>query len=281
MAQQTSIYTIGQADPEVDGTAASAAVPQYRLATILVIWAAAALPMGILGWLVAPALGRGATQPGFVRLAVLTVGLVWQFVLVVYLLYRETGSLSWSSLSRRLWLNGPRSPQTGESRGRLWWWLIPIIVLTAAYEMLAGGLLQQVWVALFPFVAEPEGFSMSGAFASPEFRAGLVGNWGILALYVTNAVFNTVLGEELLFRGILLPRMAGVFGKWDWVANGLLFGLYHLHQPWGMLNSALQGIFLLALPSRRFRSVWFGVIPHSGQSILFAILILLVVLGLG
>ncbi|MBN1306015.1 MAG: hypothetical protein JXA13_16380 [Anaerolineales bacterium] len=35
-------------------------------------------------------------------------------------------------------------------------------------------------------------------------------------------ICNTVLGEELLFRGLLLPRMQGVFGKWDWLANGLL-----------------------------------------------------------
>jgi membrane protease YdiL (CAAX protease family) len=37
-------------------------------------------------------------------------------------------------------------------------------------------------------------------------------------------LFNTVLGEELLFRG-LLPRIQGAFGLWDWVANGLLFAV--------------------------------------------------------
>jgi hypothetical protein len=34
--------------------------------------------------------------------------------------------------------------------------------------------------------------------------------------------------------GMLLPKMEGVFGKWSWVANGVLFGFYHLHQPWGI-----------------------------------------------
>ena len=23
----------------------------------------------------------------------------------------------------------------------------------------------------------------------------------------------------------------GVFGKWDWVANSVLFALYHMHRP--------------------------------------------------
>ena len=49
------------------------------------------------------------------------------------------------------------------------------------------------------------------------------GAWGWFAVIVVLAVFNTVLGEELLFRGLLLPRMQGVFGRWDWVANGVLF----------------------------------------------------------
>lgn len=40
------------------------------------------------------------------------------------------------------------------------------------------------------------------------------------------------LGEELLFRGLLLPRMQGVFGRWDWAGNGVLFALYHVHVPW-------------------------------------------------
>src|SRR5215203_4416199 len=45
-------------------------------------------------------------------------------------------------------------------------------------------------------------------------------------------IFNYILGEELIFRGVLLPRMAGVFGRWDWVANSVLFGLYHVHKIW-------------------------------------------------
>ena len=32
-------------------------------------------------------------------------------------------------------------------------------------------------------------------------------------------VFNTVLGEELLFRGFLLPRMNGAFGRRDWAGQ--------------------------------------------------------------
>lgn len=89
------------------------------------------------------------------------------------------------------------------------------------------------------------------------------------------------MGTELLFRGLLLPRMKGAFGRWDWLANGALFGLYHLHQPWTILSSAIEGAFLFALPSRRFRCSWFGIIAHSGQSVFLTVLVLGLVLGYG
>ena len=51
------------------------------------------------------------------------------------------------------------------------------------------------------------------------------GAWGWYAVLVVMFVCNTVLGAELLFRGFLLPRMSGVFGRVDRLANGVLFGL--------------------------------------------------------
>lgn len=255
-------------------------IPQYSLAKILAVWAAAAIPMGLLGWVVAPALAQDSNKPGFERLAILTVGLVWQFVLVMILLYQETGSLRWSILKERLWLNAPRSPKTGEIRYRFLWRLIPLVLLTGGYEIMLSGSVNKVWVSMFPFLAEPARFSMNAALSSPELKAKLAGAWGVLFLFIFQAIFNTVIGEELLFRGLLLPRMSGAFGKWDWLMNGLLFGLYHLHQPWGMISSAIKGIFLLALPSRTYRSAWFGIVVHSGQSLFLTFLILGLVLGL-
>ena len=81
------------------------------------------------------------------------------------------------------------------------------------------------------------------------------------------AVFDTVLGEELLFRGLLLPRMRGAFGRADWLANGLLFAVYHLHMPW-MIPKALLDALALAYPTRRYRSDWLGILVHSVQSLL-------------
>jgi CAAX protease family protein len=104
------------------------------------------------------------------------------------------------------------------------------------------------------------------------------GEWGWFAVIVVLAVFNTVLGEELLFRGLLLPRMRGVFGRGDFVANGVLFAVYHLHIPWA-IPTALVDIVALSYPSRRFRSAWMGIIVHSAQSVVIIIVVLTLVIG--
>jgi hypothetical protein len=78
----------------------------------------------------------------------------------------------------------------------------------------------------------------------------------------------------------MLPKMEGVFGKWSWVANGLLFGFYHLHQPWSIPSTIIGSALFFALPAWRFRSTWMSIIVHSAQSFYFAFLILGVVLGL-
>jgi uncharacterized protein len=259
------------------------ATTQYTLAQILGIWAAAALPMGILGWVVAPALASGVSNSRealTIRVMVLTAGLIWQFLLAMLVVYREEGDLRWATIRRRLWLNTPKHPTSGQSRGRLWLWLVPLILLIAIWELALHAPLDHHWVNLFPLFAEPAGFSGRELFASQEARDQLVGAWGFLALFAVNALFNTFLGEELLLRGVLLPRMQGVFGKWDWLANGVLFGLYHLHQPWGIPGNIVSATFLEAYPARRLRSVWMAIIVHSGQSVYFLFLLLGLVLGL-
>src|ERR1700752_3794312 len=242
---------------------------QYTPWQIIGIWLAAGAPMWVLGWLVYPALSRDLTavDAGLLRIKLLMAGLIWQFVLGMLILYREEGNIRFQTIRHRFWLNNPVSPKTGQKDNQLWWLLIPLILLVVALKLGAAPLLNSVWTKLFPFLAEPEGYSPAILFA-PELRALWVGAWNLLALQVVLSIFNTFLGEEFIFRGVLLPRMKGVFGKWDWVANGVLFGLYHLHQPWGLPGNILNGL-VFAFTAKRYRTNWFPIILHSGQSIYF------------
>jgi membrane protease YdiL (CAAX protease family) len=95
---------------------------------------------------------------------------------------------------------------------------------------------------------------------------------------LVSCLFNYFLGEELLFRGILLPKMRGVFGKWDWVANSALFALYHLHRPVQMLGFIVGGL-AWSMPSRHFRSIWFAIILHGIEGIFLLVGVFAVVSG--
>ena len=253
--------------PPDRGGSRYADVRQYSLAQILAVWAAA-VPMAVLAWIVAPWLADRLDGPvalGRALLALLTVGLIWQFMLVVLLIHRERGSLRWSVLKEALWLQAPRSPTTGRVGGRLWLVLVPCVLLLGAEEFI-------------PSFPPPTGHDLSAFVQSAAGSEFLSGNWGWFAIIVALSVFNTVLGEELLFRGVLLPRMQGVFGRFDWVANGFLFAAYHLHMPWVMPATLLCDTFALSYPSRRYRSALIGIIVHSSQSVFGLALILPLVL---
>ena len=243
-------------------------VRQYSLARILGTWAAAALPMAALAWLVAPRLAGVLHGPAALSQAlILTIlaGLIWQFVLVLGLVYREQRTLRWSVVKDALWLHAPRSPKTGRRGGRLWLIAVPLIAALAVEELL-------------PTLPTPASRDMALFLGSDSGRIFLSGNWAWLAIIVLLQLFNTVLGEELLFRGLLLPRMNGRFGRWDWVANGVLFAVYHLHEPW-VIPQALLDTFIVAYPSKRYRSALIGIVVHSAQSVVFIVLTTAVVLG--
>ena len=243
---------------------------QYSRAGVVAVWAAAALPMGILSWVVAPLVaGPGASQQRFLiaLLWAMTAGLVWQAVLTLGLLLRERRDLSWTSLRDRLWL---RSPSTATRRGgRLWAWVPVYAHGLAALDLVIQPLL---------FPSAPPGRDMGALLGSPEGQQTFHHAWGLFALVVVMSVFNTVLGEELLFRGLLLPRMRKGFGRADWIVNGLLFGLYHLHEPWQIPNAIVTG-FLCAHPTRRFRSAWMGIAIHSIETVFFVVVLLPIVLS--
>ena len=253
---------------------------QYSFWQIITIWLAGSALMWIMGWVLYPALSRNVSvvEAGLLRMKLLTVGLIWQFLLSMIILYLEEGNLRLATIRRRFWLDNPISPKSGQPDNRLWWLLIPLLLLVILLEFAAAPFLNGLWTRLLPFLAEPPGYSGAALFA-PEVRARWIGAWELLALQVVLSLFNTFLGEEFLFRGLLLPKMNGLFGKGDWIVNGILFGLYHLHQPWGLPGNILSG-WLLAYPAKRYRSNWFPILIHSSQSIFFIVMILGLVLGL-
>jgi membrane protease YdiL (CAAX protease family) len=252
--------------------------PQYSLLKILTIWAIVTVPMPILAFVVAPMISAPGTGTAtyFVTVWMLLIcGMIWQFIVSVFVLYRELDEFTWSAIKARIWLQKPRDPKTGEASYKLFWWLIPAFGFYALIEMtpIVDNIGRLILIPL-PGLATLPDLDLRD-LATPDF----VGAWWLMGVALVACLFNYVLGEELLFRGVLLPKMRGVFGKWDWFANAVLFALYHLHRPVLMLGFII-GDMVWALTTRRFRSMWFGIILHGFEGIFVIVGFFAVVSGL-
>ncbi len=250
---------------------------QYSLIKILTIWAIVALPMPVLVFFIAPALiPLTGVNPGLLIWYVAIAGMVWQFVVSMFLLHSELDSFTWTNIKNRIWLNKPSNPNTGQKSYKLFFWLIPALIFILIFEMSPiGGYLDQILLTMFPALADLDGTDMS-KLAGPE----LVGAWWLLGVAVLSNIFNYFLGEELLFRGILLPKMRGVFGKWNWVANAALFGLYHLHKPQNIIKIAISSL-AYTWTSRRFKSIWFAITLHGIEGLFVFAGVYMIVSGTG
>ena len=195
----------------------------------------------------------------------LTIGLVWQFVLVVAPGAAGAGHAALVGAARGAVAARPAGSSTGRRGGRLWL-ILPVLMLA----FFASGL-----VPSLSHDAEPDFGTFLTSDAGPPSSEG---HGAGSPSWSTLWVFNSVLGEELLFRGYLLPRMAGVFGRWDWLANGVLFAGYHLHMWWAMPRILLDAL-TMALPSRDYRSALIGIAVHSTQSVFICALVLPIVLA--
>ena len=251
--------------------------PQYTLPKILGIWFAVTAPMGLFRYVVTPlALPRLAQtlHPGIFFWIMMVLGMAWQFVVSALLIRREVRPLTWENLKKRLWLKLPTDPHSGRRRPILFLWVIPVIVY--GFALGQTGILEPLRAAvlrLAPGLATPAYAEITGLL-SPQFH----GAWWLVGLALVSCLFNYLLGEELLFRGILLPKMNGVFGRFDWLANACLFAAYHVHKASYIPLILISGI-LIALPSKVFRSNWMSVIIHGVEGVMLIVLVLGAVTG--
>lgn len=237
-----------------------ASVRQYTLGQILAVWAAATAPMAVLAWVIVPWLSQyfGGREPlAEALLTCFTAGLLWMLVLTLVLIRHEQGGLAWPRVRDALWLRPPRAPKSGRVGGKVWWWVLPFTVLSVGINMLP----------IDPTGPMPR--DLPKFLDTDRAEQFFHGNWTWFAMTALVALLAPWV-EELFFRGLLLPRMRAACGRGDYVVNGAIFTAYHLHQPWSMPATLLDGIFAQAYPARRFQSIWIGLITHTVPS--FAII---------
>ncbi len=246
---------------------------QYSLKKILLVWISSALPMAILAFVITPTLIPIIDLPPLIIYWLnIILGLIWQFVLSIIILKKEGHELRWSTIQKRMKFQKPRNPASGEPNNWLLLWVLPFIILSGIVQSSIG--FPDFDSIAGPLIKYLPQYDLA-KLATPEFK----GAWWILGLFLLTMLFNYFLGEEFLYRGILLPKMRGVFGKWDWFANGVLFGLYHLHKPQIIISTALIFGVLFAYPAKRFQSTWMAVMIHGVEGIIGLIIVFRVIWG--
>jgi membrane protease YdiL (CAAX protease family) len=87
----------------------------------------------------------------------------------------------------------------------------------------------------------------------------------ILVYYAIVMLVCNIGGEELWWRGYVLPGQELAFGRAAWVIHGIAWSIFHLFmQPilWDTVRMAITGV-ALSFVAQRTRSMWPGIVGHS------------------
>lgn len=78
--------------------------------------------------------------------------------------------------------------------------------------------------------------------------------------------FN-ILGEEFVWRGVILPRMEARSGSRAWCWNSALWASFHIGFGAGNILTVGPALLLVPLLSQRRRSTWLAVVLHAAISL--------------
>lgn len=85
----------------------------------------------------------------------------------------------------------------------------------------------------------------------------------VLAVWLPFWVLN-IMAEEILWRGVVLPRQEAAFGHWAWLMNGAGWLFFHLPFGTAILLVLWPTTFILPYVVQRRQNSWSGVIIHAG-----------------
>jgi membrane protease YdiL (CAAX protease family) len=136
-----------------------------------------------------------------------------------------------------------------------WLWAVPVVLIGAgAYNAL-----------------EPVSWSVIGDTRLPDWLPRFItrthlldlelpGHPGPVFLYLAIYLVNVV-GEELWWRGYVLPRQELAHGRRAWAVHALMWDAFHVFFFWDMLP-LLPMALLLSFVSQRTQSTWPALIAH-------------------
>ena len=70
-----------------------------------------------------------SVHPGIIYWMAIIVGMMWMSCVALVILFREGAMKDWMTFKERIWLQNPLDPKTGKQKKKLFWWLIPMIII--------------------------------------------------------------------------------------------------------------------------------------------------------
>ncbi len=154
---------------------------------------------------------------------------VFLFITAIILYTREGNQWTWYDFKYRLWIKKMSKKDLLWSFGLLFFGLISYVGLTPIGE----------WFANFSFFSPPDFFPaeinpnksmISGIFMDYKLK----GQYWVPLVYFIGLVFN-ILGEEFLWRGIILRRQIKKYHNKAWIYHGIIWTFWHFFWAWNLI----------------------------------------------
>ena len=136
-----------------------------------------------------------------------------------------------------------------------WLWSVGALI---AIFLLMGSIMFAWRLLSFRFGVAPLDTSPSFLEFEPLQGRGVL----LLLVWVPFFFFNIV-GEELMWRGYIMPRQELAFGKYTWFINGIFWTVFHLFFGWQMLILLLPSLFIIPYVVYLRKKTLAGVVIHA------------------
>jgi len=123
------------------------------------------------------------------------------------------------------------------------------------------------WLRRVPLHSEPPALrEFLAQFGEHAFMGiPLHGSWWVAAYYALVLLVGNIAGEELWWRGYLLPRQELVHGTMTWIVHGILWAAFHLFfqtNLWDMVRM-IPTCCALAFVAQHRKNTWPGIVGHT------------------